>query len=170
MAKSCPAGSQALLSVDVQQELSDDGEEPPSSAQIDVWAQLAYSACRDQVAEMTLRLVGEAEMRELNKQFRGKQGLTNVLSFAADDIPEFLPADNAELEIPLLGDVVICHPVVVAEATEQGKTVLDHYAHLTTHGVLHLCGFDHQSVEQAEEMESLETKILAKQGIANPYQ
>jgi probable rRNA maturation factor len=112
-------------------------------------------------AELSIRIVGAREGRALNRQYRDKDYATNVLSFPAE-----LPRGVAS---PLLGDMVICAPVVAREAREQGKSARDHYAHLTVHGVLHLLGFDHQNERDATRMETLETRILATLGIADPY-
>jgi len=112
-------------------------------------------------SELTLRLVDEDESRELNSRFRGKPRPTNVLSFPAE-----LPSG---VELPLLGDIVICAPLVAEEAEAQNKPVLFHWAHLVIHGVLHLLGHDHQDEDEAEEMESLETELLASIDIPNPY-
>ncbi len=110
---------------------------------------------------LTLRIVDEPEGRELNRRWRGRDSATNVLSFPAD-----LP-DGTGIE--LLGDIVICAPVVEREAAEQGKSVVAHLAHLLIHGILHLKGFDHISAGQAETMESLEISLMADLGLANPY-
>ena len=112
--------------------------------------------------ELTIRLVDEVESQELNTRYRNKAGPTNVLSFPAE-LPD-------ELELPLLGDIVICAPLVDREAAAQGKRALDHWAHLTIHGVLHLVGYDHQQQAEADEMEALETELLASLGIPNPYE
>ena len=114
---------------------------------------------------VTILLTDDDSVRDLNARFRGKDYATNVLSFPAD-LPEGLPED---FDFPQLGDLVICAPVVVREAAEQGKALGDHYAHLTIHGVLHLLGFDHVEEAEAEEMEALERQILASLGIADPY-
>ena len=95
----------------------------------------------------------------------GKDYATNVLSFPAEG-PEGLPKG---VKCPLLGDLVICAPVVAREADEQGKALNAHYAHLTVHGVLHLLGWDHEDDKEAEAMEQLEREILAELGIADPY-
>ena len=116
---------------------------------------------RRKSAEISLRIVGTREARILNRRYRGRDYATNVLSFPA----EFPRGVNS----PLLGDIVISAPVVVREAREQGKSVRDHYAHLTMHGVLHLLGFDHQNERDAEKMEALEKRVLASLDIANPY-
>ncbi len=109
-------------------------------------------------ALVTLRLVDETEGRALNRQYRGKDYATNVLTFA-----------YGEEAGKLTGDIVICAPVVEREAREQGKSVLEHYAHLTVHGVLHLQGYDHEIERQAQEMESLEVEIMRKLGFNDPY-
>lgn len=112
---------------------------------------------------LSLRLVGEDEGRELNRQWRGKDYATNVLSFEAAPLP-------AIDEWTWIGDLVICAPVVSAEAEAQGKLLKSHYAHLTVHGLLHLLGLDHERGEaDAETMEALETAALAELGIADPY-
>ena len=154
-----------LLVVDVQIELSEDEpEEPPSSQQLSQWANAAYARVAKESAELALRITSAKEMAELNSDYRGKSGPTNVLSFPVDSSD--LPPELAEF---LLGDIVSCHPVVVSEATEQSKSVQDHYAHMVTHGVLHLCGYDHVEEEPAQRMEQLEIDILGQQGIPNPY-
>ncbi|MEM7357501.1 MAG: rRNA maturation RNase YbeY [Pseudomonadota bacterium] len=166
----------AILDLDVQIALEEnEAEEPPSGATLLNWASLAYLSVLEEseqtessqgnAAELTIRIVGEAEMIALNGSYRDKQKTTNVLSFPVDLDAEL----RDELPIKLLGDVVICHPVIIAEAQQQKKTVSDHYAHMVTHGVLHLNGYDHQDDDSAERMEALEKQILAKSGIANPY-
>lgn len=168
--------AQPCLEVAVQFAVEElDCEEPPSHQLIAEWAQAAFSAhnrvadtpqCDNKkAAEVTVRLVDTPEMTELNQVYRGKSGATNVLSFPAQLPPELV----AELEMDLLGDIVICHSVVTQEARQQQKTVADHYAHMVTHGVLHLCGYDHEDDVSASQMEGLESKILATNGISNPY-
>jgi probable rRNA maturation factor len=115
----------------------------------------------DEPPQLTIRIVDEAEGLELNQTWRHKNCATNVLSFPFEAPPE--------VDIPLLGDIVICAPVVFKEALEQYKSIPDHFAHLTIHGVLHLLGFDHVEEDQAEEMEALEVEILNALDIANPY-
>jgi len=114
-----------------------------------------------EAAELSLRLVDEAESRELNSRYRGKDAPTNVLSF-----PAGLPPD---IDIPLLGDIVICTPLVHEEAVAQNKPVQAHWAHLVIHGVLHLLGHDHIDELQASEMEAIEVDLLSTLGYANPY-
>jgi probable rRNA maturation factor len=112
-------------------------------------------------AELTVRLVDEAESQELNSRYRGKDAPTNVLSFPAE-----LPPGTG---IPLLGDIVICAPLVQIEAMAQNKPVRAHWAHLVIHGVLHLIGHDHQGEQEAEAMEALEVDLLFSLGYDNPY-
>ncbi len=107
--------------------------------------------------EVTIRLVDEAEGRALNLAYRNKDYATNVLTFTITETPH------------LMGDIVICAPVVIKEATEQGKTIAAHFAHLTVHGILHLHGYDHEIEAQAELMEAIEIQIMTKLGYANPY-
>ena len=101
----------------------------------------------------------------MNHHYRGKDYPTNVLSFPAD-VPEGLPKG---VKMPLLGDLVICAPVVAHEAREQGKSLAAHYAHMTVHGVLHLLGWDHEDEREADCMEQLEREILASLGVEDPY-
>ena len=125
------------------------------------WCELALRQ-RSADSELTIRLVDEDEGRELNRTWRHKDYATNVLSFPAE-IPEGI------LDIPLLGDLVICVAVVEREAAEQGKALQAHWAHLVIHGCLHLLGFDHLEDEEAEEMEALERDLLAELGHPDPY-
>jgi probable rRNA maturation factor len=118
-------------------------------------------AKRRKPAELAIRIVDADEGRALNRDYRGKDYATNVLSFPAE-----LPPG---VQLPLLGDLAICAPVVQREALEQGKREKDHWAHLTVHGVLHLLGYDHLADDEAETMEALERRILAGLSIANPY-
>lgn len=134
----------------------------PSPASFRQWVAAALlGAKRRKPAELSIRIVDTAEGRALNRDYRGKDYATNVLSFPA----ELPPGVN----LPLIGDLAICAPVVVREAAEQGKKPREHWAHLTVHGTLHLLGYDHLGDAEAEAMESLETRILAGLGIADPY-
>ena len=123
------------------------------------WVGLALGAGTDR--ELTIRLVDEDEGRTLNHTYRGKDYATNVLSFPADLPPE--------LDLPLLGDLVVCVPVVAREATEQDKALHAHWAHMVIHGCLHLLGYDHIDESDADEMETLERELLAQLSIADPY-
>lgn len=118
-------------------------------------------------ADLAIRLVGEDEGRALNRHYRGKDYATNVLSFPAD-IAEGVKLPKG-VKLPLMGDLVLCVPVIAREAAEQHKPVAHHYAHLTVHGVLHLLGMDHQDEREAECMEQLEREILAELDIEDPY-
>ena len=132
----------------------------PTAEQIEQWATAAVQPQSDEV-EMTVRIVDEAESHELNLNYRGKDRPTNVLSFPFE-------CPN-EVELPLLGDLVICRQVVEREAQEQDKPVMAHWAHMVVHGSLHLLGYDHIEDDEAEEMESLETQIMTGLGFADPY-
>ena len=120
----------------------------------------AERALQDETGGVCVRVVGAAEAGRLNGRYRGVEEPTNVLSFPSG---AEIPGEKH------LGDVVVCAPVVEAEAKEQNKRACDHYAHMVVHGVLHLRGFDHESDGDARVMESLETAILNEIGIADPY-
>ena len=132
----------------------------PDRAQITRWVEIALAGQRSE-AELTVRIVGEEEGRELNERWRGGNDATNVLSFPAGDEQDIVPE--------LLGDIVICAPVVSRESAAQGKTEEAHWAHLVIHGVLHLLGFDHTDEQDAEVMEALEIEKLKQLGYGNPY-
>ena len=132
----------------------------PTEDQIVQWATAAVQPEGDEV-EMTVRIVDEAESHELNLTYRGKDRPTNVLSFPFE-CPD-------EVELPLLGDLVICRQVVEREAAEQGNPLMAHWAHMVVHGGLHLLGYDHIEDDEAEEMESLETQIMQGLGFDDPY-
>ena len=151
------------VSVDVQMAYSAAGV--PDERDIQNWVGTAIELlCDKPFCEVSVRVVDEAEGRTLNNRYRGIDRATNVLAFPVDatvDLPPDVPG--------LLGDIVICGPVVEREAAEQHKTAADHWAHLLVHGVLHLLGHDHQEAGDAAEMEALETRILAAGGVADPY-
>ena len=107
--------------------------------------------------EVTIRIVDSDEALALNHEFRGKDYATNVLTFPLTEEPH------------LMGDIILCAPVVMQEAAMQNKPLIAHYAHLTVHGILHLHGYDHETEAQAELMEAIETQIVTKLGYANPY-
>lgn len=136
----------------------------PAAVSFRKWVAAALAG-RIRKADLAIRVVDEKEGRALNHHYRGKDYATNVLSFPAE-LPEGLPAN---VKLPLLGDLVICAPVVAREAAQQGKPLAAHYAHLTVHGTLHLLGWDHEDEKEAEAMEQLERDILAGLGIADPY-
>lgn len=136
----------------------------PTRADFGRWAAAALDG-RRRGAELTVRIVGEAESRRLNRTWRGLDRATNVLSFSAGPAEDLPPALRDEA----LGDLVLCAPLVRREAREQGKETAAHWAHLVVHGTLHLLGYDHAEPESAGAMEALETGILAGLGIADPY-
>ena len=148
-----------MLELDLQNASS--AQALPGEAEFRAWCTLALRQ-RSADSELTIRLVDEEEGRALNRQFRGKDYATNVLSFPAD-VPDEL------LDIPLLGDLVICVPVLEREAREQNKSPQAHWAHLVIHGCLHLLGYDHIDDDEADEMESLERTLLAELGHPDPY-
>jgi probable rRNA maturation factor len=129
----------------------------PAAASLREWARAALES---NVGELVIRIVDEAESHELNHRYRGKDKSTNVLSF---------PYDGDVLDVPVLGDIVICAPVVQHEAEEQGKDVRAHWAHMVVHGCLHLLGYDHIQDDEADVMEARERKILAGLGFPDPY-
>jgi probable rRNA maturation factor len=124
------------------------------------WVETAL-AQRSEPAELVIRLVDEAESRQLNHTYRGKESPTNVLSFPFEAPPQ--------VPTPLLSDLVICVPVVAREAREQGKALESHWAHMVIHGLLHLLGYDHQTDEEAQRMESRERELLRQLDIPDPY-
>ena len=132
----------------------------PAATSFRKWGAAALAG-RIREADLAIRIVDAKEGRALNRHYRGKDYATNVLSFPAE-LPE-------GVKLPLLGDLVICAPVVAREAKEQGKTVAAHYAHLTVHGTLHLLGWNHEDDREAEAMEQLERDIVAELGIDDPY-
>ena len=136
----------------------------PAANSFRKWVAAALDG-RIREADLAVRLVDAREGRSLNRHDRGNDYATNVLSFPAD-LPEGLPEG---VRMPLLGDVVLCAPVVAREAREQRKPLAAHYAHLTVHGVLHLLGWNHEDAREAECMEGLEREILAGLGIDDPY-
>jgi probable rRNA maturation factor len=134
----------------------------PSLTDLERWISAALQSQALEDAEVSVYIVDEDEGQELNAQYRGKDYPTNVLSF---------PADIAEeVGVPLLGDLVVCAPVVEREAQEQGKTLQAQWAHMLVHGTLHLLDFDHIEDDEAEAMEVLETQIVTGLGYPAPYQ
>ncbi len=147
------------LDLSVQYACNRDGV--PSRVEFRRWLRAAEPGA----ARITVRIVDEDEGRELNRDYRGKDYATNVLTFGygeGEDMP--LPEG-----LPLMGDLVLCRQVVEREAVEQGKPLDAHYAHLSVHGMLHLQGFDHLEDTEAEDMEARERQILAALGYADPY-
>ena len=142
-------------------QIASDYAEIPSFEQMQGWVDAVLTdAAQD--SEIVIRVVDEAESAALNSQYRHKQGPTNVLSFPFEAPEGF--------EMDLLGDLVICAPLLAQEASQQHKPLLHHWAHIIIHGVLHLIGYDHLDDAEAEEMEGLEIRILKALNIENPYQ
>jgi probable rRNA maturation factor len=140
----------------------------PAQSAIECWAEAALAAAPARVAggrgaregDVCVRVVDAAESRRLNREYRGRDVPTNVLSFPAEiDLPDAL----------IWGDVVVCADVVADEARDQGKRFDDHFAHMVVHGVLHLLGYDHEAADQTADMEELEIKVLRGFGIEDPY-
>jgi|TARA_B110000971_G_scaffold121488_1_gene124400 probable rRNA maturation factor len=146
------------LSIDIQKACA--SEDSPDEDSIKRWVSAAIRDERDE-CELSIRIVDEQESADFNQRYRGKSGATNVLSFPFDAVtPE---------PLPILGDLVICAPVLVREASEQQKTTTAHWAHIVIHGVLHLLGYDHIEDQDAEQMESLETEIMLILDFPPPY-
>jgi probable rRNA maturation factor len=152
------------LELDLQNALSKDESERltvPDEARFEAWVNQVLAGRLDE-AQLTIRITDEAEMRELNATYRGKDKPTNVLSFPFEAPPG--------LALPLLGDIIICAQVVADEAAEQDKPLEAHWAHMVIHGTLHLLGYDHIEEDEAVAMEGLEIELLAGLGYANPYE
>ncbi|WP_392566919.1 rRNA maturation RNase YbeY [Utexia brackfieldae] len=132
----------------------------PDEGKILIWLNKILFPFQNE-AELTIRIVDEQESQSLNNTYRHKDKPTNVLSFPFES--------PVEIEVPLLGDLIICKTVVEAEALAQNKSLESHWAHMVVHGCLHLLGYDHISDEEAEEMESLEIEIMQTLGFKNPY-
>ena len=135
-------------------------EDAPDQESIKRWVS-AVIGSKEGDTELSVRIVDEPEGKKLNETYRGATGPTNVLSFPFDEkTPE---------PLPLIGDTVVCAPVVAREAQQQNKDLTAHWAHMIIHGVLHLLGYDHQNDSEAAIMETLETEIMQKLGFAPPY-
>jgi probable rRNA maturation factor len=147
------------LELEVQRAVADEGD-LPSDADLECWSEIALSQ-DDGLVELVIRLVDEAESRQLNRDYRGKDSSTNVLSFPFE-APDEVPTN-------LLGDLVICAPVVAREAQAQDKPLAAHWAHMVIHGVLHLMGYDHQSDDEAQVMEDRERELLHQLHFSDPY-
>lgn len=148
------------MSIDLELQIASKAKTLPHPAQFREWVSIAVG---DQVdtGELTIRIVDEEEMINLNEQYRNKKSPTNVLSFPYEPHPAVASR--------LLGDIVICAPIIEQEAKNFDKVLLAHWAHMTIHGVLHLIGYDHQTDQEATQMEDLETDILVNLGFEPPY-
>ncbi len=149
--------SQVILDLQIACENS---ERLPAESDFQKWLDVVLPQFQEE-SEVTIRIVDDAESHELNMTYRGKDKSTNVLSFPFEAPPG--------MELPLLGDLVICRQVVEKEAQEQQKVLLAHWAHMVVHGSLHLLGYDHIVDEEAEEMESIEIEIMQSLGYPDPY-
>ncbi|MBV2092646.1 MAG: rRNA maturation RNase YbeY [Candidatus Thiodiazotropha sp. (ex Ctena orbiculata)] len=147
------------LNLEIQR-IAEASEVSPSDQQLAAWAEAALAESNDPV-EMVIRIVDAPESQQLNRDYRGKDRPTNVLSFPFESPPE--------VPLPLLGDLVICAPVVSTEARQQNKTLEAHWAHMVVHGTLHLLGYDHQDDQQAQLMEEKERQILQALNFSDPY-
>jgi probable rRNA maturation factor len=132
----------------------------PAASTLRAYAEAALAGRRED-GELSVRIVDTDEGRALNRDYRDKDYATNVLSFPAE-LPPGVP-------LPILGDLVLCAPVIAREAQEQGKPLKHHYAHMLVHGVLHLLGYDHMDEAEAEAMEAIEREVLAGLGVPDPY-
>ena len=149
------------MSIELDLQIATSNEEGlPAQTDFAHWLTQAVTPFQAE-AEVTVRIVDEQESHQLNLQYRGKDKPTNVLSFPFECPPG--------IELPLLGDLVICRQVVEQEAEEQNKPLAAHWAHMVVHGSLHLLGYDHIEDDEAEEMESLETEIMQGMGYEDPY-
>lgn len=147
--------------IDLDLQIATEAPDLPTESDFLRWVTAAIGDGMDE-AQLTVRITDEAEIRELNATYRGKDYATNVLSFPFEAPPG--------VDIPLLGDIVICAAVVAREAAEQEKPLQAHWAHMVIHGALHLLGYDHIDEAEAEEMEGLEIHLLTDLGYANPYE
>ncbi len=148
------------MAVELELQIATTTKTLPHPAQVREWISVALWQ-RIDTAELTVRIVDEEEIAALNQQYRNKKGPTNVLSFPYEPFPGIASR--------LLGDIVICAPVVEEEAKAQNKLLLAHWAHMVVHGALHLLGYDHENCQDADIMENLETEILIQLGFLPPY-
>jgi probable rRNA maturation factor len=149
------------MSYQIDIEINSIDKHIPSIENIEHWISVALHSDELANAEVSVYIVDEAESQALNFQYRNKNNPTNVLSFPAD-IPE-------EVGVPLLGDLVVCAPVIAREAREQGKKLDAHWAHILIHGTLHLLGYDHIEDDEADVMEALETLLITQMNFPAPY-
>ncbi len=148
------------MTIELELQVASDAQTLPHPAQFREWVANTLDR-RLEDAEMTIRIVDVEEMTELNETYRKKSGATNVLSFPSEIDDQF--------NLSILGDIVICAPVVQAESNDGNIDLLAHWAHMVVHGTLHLLGYDHENKEDAEIMEDIETRILTDLGYPAPY-
>lgn len=157
-------------SVSVDLQVACEVEHLPSQAEFRAWLEAAFRADSRHNAgrfDVSVRVVDEEESRQLNQRYRQQDKATNVLAFPAGNPDEISGLPQGEVQS--LGDLVICGPLVEQEAVAQEKGVAGHWGHLLVHGMLHLLGYDHETTGEAAEMETLEIRILADRGVADPY-
>lgn len=148
------------MTIELELQIASDAKTLPHPAQFREWIGNTLDGIHDNV-ELTIRIVDVEEMTELNETYRKKHGPTNVLSFPAEIDETF--------GMHLLGDIIVCAPVVAQEANDANIDLIAHWAHMVVHGTLHLLGYDHIESNEANVMEELETKILTKLGYPAPY-
>lgn len=153
------------MSTTLDLQIAVDGAYIPAETDLQRWLNATIDTRRSE-AEISIRVVDLEESRELNNHYRQKDKPTNVLSFPFD-VPDGIPEEEIN---HLLGDLVICAPVVASEAEQQNKPLDHHWAHMVVHGILHLLGYDHLEEDEAAQMEQLERDILAQLSIPDPYQ
>lgn len=160
--------------MDVDLQIACSATNLPTLADFECWSIATLQTVRgDSETELTLRLVNNEEIQQLNHDYRGKNTPTNVLSFPFEpyDALTAYAGDVVDIsDLNLLGDIIMAPAVIEEEAQAQNKSRQDHYAHMTVHGILHLLGYDHIKDDEAETMENLEIQILHTLGISNPYQ
>jgi probable rRNA maturation factor len=147
--------------IDIQR--IDETDSQPNDAQLELWVNTVLASLNEEF-EIVIRIVGEIESAQLNETYRHKNGATNILSFP------FEAPEGVDLDLNLLGDLVICAPVLEREAIEQHKPLHNHWAHIVIHGTLHLLGYDHIDDAEATEMEAKEIELLHTLSIPNPYE
>ena len=146
--------------VDIQ--LADSSAKTPDAQHIRSWVAAVFTTLECSPLALTVRVIGEEEMAKLNRRYRGRNQSTNVLAFPIEPLPGMCT--------DLLGDIVVCGPVVDREAAIQHKSPMGHWAHMVVHGMLHLFGYDHNSDQEATAMETLEKSVLEGLGFSDPYQ
>ena len=146
--------------VDIQ--LADSSAKTPNAQHIRGWVAAVFTILERSPLALTVRVIGEEEMAKLNRRYRGRNQSTNVLSFPIEPLPG--------MRTDLLGDIIVCGPVVDREAAIQHKSPMGHWAHMVVHGLLHLFGYNHESDQDAMVMEALEKSVLEELGYSDPYQ